>query len=147
LPLGSVGVGNTRLAGKTGNGFVVQPCLDTAVGAYMILETVPRPSRKSCGGGNALRREVRKGSIIGLSIVHQNLALATNSQMLVAPLGRVGHSDKGDVRVGEGLGSFAIRRHIYQCLCSDIEVVSHILGIPKNLHISPDIEITAGDLR
>ncbi len=55
-----------------------------------------------------MRREVGKGGIVGLAVVHQDFALATNAEVLFA-LGGVRHSDEGDVGAGESLGGLTRR--------------------------------------
>jgi len=110
LPLGGVTVGDPGLTGKTSNSVAVQPSLNGAVGAQVVFETLPTAGGKGGGGSDTLRGEVGKGGIVGLAVVHHDSALATNAEMLFGALGRVGHGDKGDVGVGEGLGGFAGRR-------------------------------------
>ncbi len=50
-----------------------------------------------------LRREVGQGSIVGFAVVHEDLALAADAEMLLAALSRVGHGDEGHMRGGESL--------------------------------------------
>jgi hypothetical protein len=55
------------------------------------------------GGGTPLfplvtmRREVGKRNIVGLAVVHQDLALATNAEVLIRGLSSVGHGGEGDM--------------------------------------------------
>lgn len=86
LPLGSIGVGNTRLAGKPSNNLVIQPSLDSTVGSKVILEALPAAGGEGGGGGDTLRREVREGGVVGLAVVHEDLALAADAEVLVAAL-------------------------------------------------------------
>jgi hypothetical protein len=107
LPLGGVGVGHTGLAGETGDGFAVQPCLDGAIGAQVVLEALPTAGGKGSGGGDTLGRQVGQGGIVRFTIVHQDLALAADPEVFIGSLGGVGHGDEGDVRVCQGLGCLA----------------------------------------
>lgn len=99
-PLVGVGVGLGR---KTSNGIAIQPSLNGAVGAQVVFEAFPGAGRKGGRGGNALWGEGGKGGVVGLAVVHQDLALATNAEMFSGGLSGVGHGDEGDVGVGEGL--------------------------------------------
>ncbi len=103
LPLGRVRVAHARLGGQAGNDVAVQPRLNRAVSSEVILEALPAASGEGGRRGDALRRKVGEGGIIGLAVVHQNLALPTDAEVLLGALGRVRHGDKGDVRVGQGL--------------------------------------------
>ena len=109
LPLIGVGVGDTRLDGKTSNSGAVQPSLNGAVGAQVVFEALPGAGGKGSGSGNTLRGEVGKGGIIGLAVVHQDFALTTNAEVLVSALGGVGHGNECDVVGGEGIEGFASR--------------------------------------
>jgi hypothetical protein len=107
LPLSGVGIINTGLDGKSVDGVSVQPSLNGTVGSYVVLEALPTAGGKGGRGSNALRGEVGKRRVVSLAVVHQDLALASNTQVFLSTLGRVGHGDEGDVSVGEGLGGFS----------------------------------------
>jgi hypothetical protein len=116
LPLVCIRIGDTRLFRKTSNSISVQPSLNTAVGAQVIFETFPGTDGKCDRGGNALRREVWEGRIVDFAIVHQDLALTADAEMLVGALGGVRHGDEGDVIVGEGSCGFAGKVWMLACL-------------------------------
>jgi len=80
LPLGGVGVGDTGLAGETGDDSVVQPCLYAAVWAKVVLEALPRVCRKGLGRGNSLRGEVGKCRIVRLAVI-LGAGLVTGAQV------------------------------------------------------------------
>ena len=58
LPLARIGIRGPRLHSQTINSGVVQPRLHRAVGAQVILETLPGARRKGFRGSDTLRREV-----------------------------------------------------------------------------------------
>ena len=103
LPLGGIRVAHTRLRCQPSDNVAVQPRLDRAISSEVILEALPAASREGRRGGDALRGEVGERGIIGLAVVHQNLALPTDAEVLLGSLGGVGHGDEGYVRVGQGL--------------------------------------------
>lgn len=70
----------------------------------MILNALPSVGLEGRRSGNALRREIGQGSVVRLMVVHEDLALSTDAEVLSSRLGRVGHGDEGDVGVGNGLG-------------------------------------------
>lgn len=149
LPLGGIAVCNTCLDSKTSNSDSIQPSLNGADKTQVVFEAFPGAGGKGGGGGNTLRREIGKGGIVGLAVVHQDFALATNAEVLVGPLGRVRHGDEGDVGVGEGLRGFA-RRGWMLALPSNTKLLplSRVLfPPPKVLQPCPDVNITARYLR
>lgn len=98
-PLSGVGIGDTRLDCEAINSLTVQPSLNGAVCAQVILEALPGIGGEGSGGRNALRGEVRKSGIIRFVVVHQNFALATNAEVLAGGLGSVGHGDERNMGV------------------------------------------------
>ena len=109
LPLVVVGVGDTRLDGETRNSGAVQPSLNSAIGTQVVFEAFPGTGGKGNGAGNTIGGEVGKGGIVGLAVVHQNFALATNAKILIRAFGGIRHGDKGDVVSAKGRGGFAGR--------------------------------------
>jgi hypothetical protein len=97
LPLRSIGVRDARLDRQARNSSIVQPRLNSAVSAEMVLEASPGVGGESGGSGNALGREVGKCGVVGFAVVHQDLGLATDAQMLLGALSRVGHGYERDV--------------------------------------------------
>jgi len=107
-PLAGVGVRGALLDGQTGDGGVVQPGFEGAVGAQVVLKAIPATRGKGGRGGDPLRGKVGQRRVVGLPVVHEDLALPADAQVLLGTLRRVGHGDEGDVGVGEGLGGFSI---------------------------------------
>jgi hypothetical protein len=85
-PLTGVGVRGALLDGQTGDGGVVQPGLDAAVGAQVVLEATPAARGKGGRGGDALGGEVGQRRVVGLPVVHEDLALPANAQVLLRAL-------------------------------------------------------------
>lgn len=108
-PLSGIGVCSSRLDGQSINSGVVQPCFHGAISSQVVLETLPRAGGKRFGGRDALRGEVGECGIVGFAVVHDDLGLTTNAEMLAGGLCGVGHCDEGYVGVGQGLGRFAVR--------------------------------------
>lgn len=104
-----MGVGYSWTNGETRNGSAVQPGLDGTVRADVVLYTLPRACRKVDGGSNALRREIRKSSVIVLTIPHQDLRHSAKAEVLICSLSRVWHDDEGDVIRVQGFGRLAGR--------------------------------------
>lgn len=99
-PLAGVGVGGAGLGGgDAGDGGVVEPGLDGAVGAEVVLEALPRPRGQRRRGRDALRRQVRQGRVVRLPVVHEDLALPADPEVLLVALRRVRHRDERDVGV------------------------------------------------
>lgn len=126
-PLSRVGIGGARLDSEAGNGITVEPCLDSAVGAKVVLEALPGASRQRLGAGDALGRKIREGGVVRLAVVHQDGALAADAEVLVGSLGGVELGDEGDVVRCQSLGGSAggavsmglICRYVY--ISRDIE--------------------------
>jgi hypothetical protein len=97
LPLRSIGVRHARLDRKSSNSGVIQPCLNSAVSAEMVLEASPGVGGESGGSSDSLGREVGQRGVVGFAVVHQDLGLATDAQMLLSALSRVGHGYERDV--------------------------------------------------
>ena len=108
-PLRGIGIADARLDSEAGNHVAVQPRLDGPVAANVVLEALPFPGRQVLGGGDALGREIGERSIVAFPVVHEDLALASDPQMLLCALGGIRHCDEGDVGVSEGLGRFPVR--------------------------------------
>lgn len=108
LPLRRVGVRDAGLAGEARDGLVVEPRLERAVGAQVVLEALPAVGGQRRRRGDALRRQVRQRRVVRLAVEHEDLALAAYAEVLLGALRRVGHGDEGDVRVGQGAGCFAV---------------------------------------
>lgn len=106
-PLSSIGVRDTRFHCETSNRGIVQPRLERAISAKMVFEARPCAGGKGLGGSDTLRRQVGQRSIVGLAVVHHDLGLAADAQVLVGALSGVGHGDKSDVGVCQGFGGFA----------------------------------------
>lgn len=74
----------------------------------MVLEAAPGVGGDGDGGRDALRREVWESGVVGLAVVHHDLGLSADTQVLVGALSRVGVRDECDVGVGECLRGFAV---------------------------------------
>lgn len=109
LPLPRVLVSVARSAGEALDDLVIQPGLDGAVRAEVVLEAFPGAGRKRGRRLDALGGEVGKGGVIGLAVEHEDGALAADAEVLAFALGGVGHGDEGDVGVGETRGGLAGR--------------------------------------
>lgn len=72
----------------------------------MVFEALPSAGRKGDRGCDALRGHFGESGVVGLAVVHEDLVLATDSEMLACSLGRVWHGDEGDVVGGQGGGGF-----------------------------------------
>ena len=70
----------------------------------MVLKALPCVGLEVLGSGDALRGEIWKRRIIRLAVVHEDLALASNAEMLLRTLGGIGHGDERHVGVSESLG-------------------------------------------
>lgn len=110
LPLRGVRVRHAGLAGQAGDHGPVQPRLDRSVRSEVVLEALPGVCREGLGGRHALRGEIREGGVVGFAIVHEDLVLPADSEVLLLPLGRVGHGDEGHVGVCEGFLCLARKR-------------------------------------
>ena len=108
-PLVVVGVRDTSLDGQSRDSIVVQPRLDGSIGAEVVFEALEATCGKSFGGGNSLRREIRERGVVRLAVVHEDVALAANAEVLVRAQCWVGHDDKRDVVLVEGRLGFAGR--------------------------------------
>lgn len=75
----------------------------------MVFEALPGSGLEGGGSSDTVRGKIGEGSIIGLAVVHQDLALAADAEMLLGSLGGIGHRHEGNVGVGEGLGGFPVR--------------------------------------
>lgn len=109
LELGGGGIRNTWVDSKTRDRVAVQPGLDSAIGAQVILEALEGTGRKWDRLGGALRRHVGHGSVVGLAIIHQNLILAAKAKILASALGRVRHGEEGNVVGGQSRCGLAVR--------------------------------------
>lgn len=69
----------------------------------MVLEALPLVGGDVLGGGDAFGGEIGKSGVVGLVVVHEDLALAADAEVLALALGCVGHGDEGDVRIVKGL--------------------------------------------
>ena len=78
----------------------------------MVLKALKTAGGEGLRGRDTLRREVGKGGIVGLAVVHQNLTLAADAKMLVGAEGGIGHGDEGDVVGGKCIGGFDICPHV-----------------------------------
>jgi hypothetical protein len=106
LPLRPIRIANARLDREPRDRRAVQPRLDAAVGAKVVLEAAPLvrgERRRAC---DALRRQIRERRVVAFAVVHEDFALAADAEVLLCALGRVGHRDEGHVGVGEGFGGF-----------------------------------------
>lgn len=114
-PPGGVGVGLAGPDGEPRDGGAVQPRLDGAVGAEVVLEAGPGARRQGLGGRDALRGEVGQGGVVGLAVVHEDGRLPADAEVLVGALGRVRVGDEGDVVCGESSRRFAAcgQEHVY----------------------------------
>lgn len=74
----------------------------------MVFKALPCACGQILGGRDALRGEIRQSGIVVLAVVHQDLAHATKSQVLVRAFGCIGHDDEGDMFRCQGLGSLPI---------------------------------------
>ena len=110
LPLRRVGVAHTRLRRQPRDSSPVEPGLDGSVRADVVLEAAPSVGGDGDGGRDALGREVWESGVVGLAVVHHDLGLSADTQVLVGALSRVGVRDESDVGVGECLGGFAVGR-------------------------------------
>jgi len=112
LPLRCVCIAHTRLRGQACHSGTVEPRLDGAIGADVVFEAAPGVDRNRDGRCDTLRREIRKSRIIRFAVVHQDLRLASDAQVLVGTLCWVRVGDERDVRVGERLGGLAVGQSI-----------------------------------
>jgi hypothetical protein len=137
LPLRGVGVRGSRLGRQAGDGLVVEPGFDSAVGPEVVLEAHPRVGRQRLGGGDALRRQVRQRGVVRLAVVHEDAALAADAQVLLGALRGVGHSHEGHVGGVKGSRGFS---GVKFSACA-------LLMIRKHLQPCPDIDVALGNLR
>jgi hypothetical protein len=79
------------------NRAIIQPGLDDSAGAEMVLETLPAAGGEGFRGGDALGGEVGEGRVVGFPVVHEDLGLAADAEVVARGLGGVGHGDEGDV--------------------------------------------------
>lgn len=107
LPLRSISISDARFGRQPGNGIPVKPCLDRSVRSEMVLKTLPGARGELGRGGDPGGRKIRQGGVVGFAVEHEDLVLAPDPQVFLAALGRVGHGDEGDVRVGEGFLGFS----------------------------------------
>ena len=108
LPLRRIGVAHTRLRRQPRDSSPVEPGLDASVRADVVLEAAPSVGGDGDGGRDALGREVWESGVVGFTVVHHDLGLSADTQVLVGALGGVGVRDESDVGVGECLGGFAV---------------------------------------
>jgi hypothetical protein len=108
LPLRRIRVAYTRLRRQPRDSSPVEPGLDASVRADVVLEAAPGVGGDGDGGRDALGREVWKSGVVGLAVVHHDLGLSADTQVLVGALGGVGVGDESDVGVGECLRGFAV---------------------------------------
>ena len=66
----------------------------------MVLKARPGVCRKRLGGSDTLRRQVWQGGVVCFAVVHEDLGLTADTEMLSCALSGVGHGDEGDVGVG-----------------------------------------------
>ena len=107
LPLRRIRVAHTRLRRQPRDSSAVEPGLDASVRADVVLEAAPGVGGDGDGGGDALGREVWESGVVGFTVVHHDLGLSADTQVLVGALSRVGVSYESDVGVGECLCGFA----------------------------------------
>lgn len=148
-PAPSLRVGVLRAVAnrQPSNRHVVQPRLDAAVGTQVVLEACPCVGRQRLRRRDAVGRQVRKRSIIRFAVVHEDLGLASDAQVLVGSLSRVGHGDEGYVRIGESLACFPVKTK---------ELAFGFIALRKRkekkrydeiyLHVGPHIDIATGYL-
>jgi hypothetical protein len=135
LPLRRIRVAHTGLRRQPRDSSPVEPGLDAAVRADVVLEAAPGVGGDGDGGGDALGREVWESGVVGFTVVHQDLGLSADAQVLVGALGGVGVSDECDVGVGECLCGFAV-----------VELDDGLRTGGKYLQVGPDIKIARGHL-
>ena len=87
----------------------VEPGGDGTIGGEMVLEALPGVGGDALGGCDAVGGEIGEGGVVGLVVVHEDLALAANAKVLALSLSGVGHGDESDVRVIESLLRFPIK--------------------------------------
>ena len=107
LPLRRIRVAHTGLRRQPRDSSAVEPGLDASVRADVVLEAAPSVGGDGDGGRDALGREVWESGVVGFTVVHHDLGLSADTQVLVGALGGVGVSDESDVGVGERLCGFA----------------------------------------
>ena len=108
LPLRRIGVAHTGLRRQPRDSSAIEPGLDASVRADVVLEAAPGVGGDGDGGGDALGREVWESGVVGFTVVHHDLGLSADTQVLVGALGGVGVRDESDVGVGECLCGFAV---------------------------------------
>jgi hypothetical protein len=91
------------LVNKTLDRAIVEPSGDGAIGGEVVLEALPLVGGDALGGGDAVGGEIGEGSVVGFVVEHENLALATDAEVLALALGCVRHGDEGDVGIVKGL--------------------------------------------
>lgn len=82
-PLRAVGVVGVGSYVQTADGVAVQPGLNGAVSTQVILEALELAGRERGRSSNALGRKIGEGGVIRFTVVHENVALATNTKVLV----------------------------------------------------------------
>ena len=106
----------------------------------MVLQAMEAVGGKGLGGSDAVRREARERCIVGLAVVHQDLALAADAQVLVGGLRSVVHRDECDVGIGQGFGGLPVRRALSVFASAEIQ------NRDRHLHPGADVEVTRRNL-
>lgn len=109
LPLCRIRVGHSSLDRQARHCRIVQPRLHCPVSTQVVLEARPGVDWEGGRCSDTLGREVRKSSVVCLAVVHEDLGLAADAEVLFGALSGIGHGDEGDVRIGQGFGSFPVR--------------------------------------
>lgn len=73
----------------------------------MVLEALEFARGQGGRGRDALGGEVGERGVIGLTVVHEDVALPADAEVLVRAQAGVWHGDEGDVGGVECLGGFA----------------------------------------
>lgn len=106
-PLRRIGIRGRRSHRQPRDGIAIQPRLNRAVGANVVLETLPASRGEGFGGGDPLGGEVGQGGVVGFAVVHEDGGLAADAEVFVCSLGGVELGDEGHVVGGESGGGFS----------------------------------------
>lgn len=128
---------------QAADGVAVEPRLDLAVGAEMVLEALERARSERRGSGHAVGGQVGQRRVVRLAVVHDDAVLAPDAQ--VFPGSAVGHGNEGDVRGCQRGGGLAESFDGRSVSCSSCGFAKDVTE--DNLHPSAHVDITAGHSR
>ena len=94
LPLAGVVIRYAVLDGEGLNSGAIQPGLHGAVRAQMVLKALPGVGGEGGRSRDSLWGEVWQRGVVGLAVVHQDLALPSDADVLIRALRGVWHGDE-----------------------------------------------------